>query len=177
MADMREETADRANSPASGASGFRGSGGTDGGVGMFFLGLVLSGVSLWLFLDSVQVGTQGNGWFTNAILRLTHGPGQAGGGFQTTSMGIIFVPFFIGVFTLFYDARLRWAWWLTGVGVAIVVLEILSRIQFMMSMKTSHLLLMIATFAAGAALMMRSYRAFPPVDDSNSPTPPKQKQP
>lgn len=136
---------------------------------MFFLGLALAGVSLWLFLDSVQVGTQGYGWFTGAIMRLGRGGAGGHGAFQTTSMGIIFVPFFLGVFALFYDARLRWAWWLTGIGIGIIVLEILSRIQFFLMMKTSHLLLMIALFAAGTALMLRSYRAFPPAEPPQPP--------
>lgn len=139
--------------------GFSGSGGTEGGVGMFFVGLVLSGVSLWLFLDSVRVTSDGHGLVSGMLMSL-RSPG-GGGGFQTTSLGIIFVPFFCGVFALFYNAKQKWAWWLTGIGVAIVTLEILSRIQFSMSMKTSHLLLMIATFACGTALMLRSYRELP----------------
>jgi predicted branched-subunit amino acid permease len=123
---------------------------------MFFLGLALTSVSLWLFLDSVRVSTDHHGWISGMLMG--RGPGA---GVQTTSLGIIFVPFFCGVFALFYNARQKWAWWLTGIGIAIVALEILSRLQFFMSMKTSHLLLMIAAFAAGTSIMFHSYRQLP----------------
>ncbi len=85
------------------------------------------------------------------------GYGQ-GGYWETTSTGIIFVPFFLGVVVLFYDARLWWGWSLTYLGIAIVAIEILSRIQFLFQMKTTHLLGMIVLFAAGLGLMLRSYR-------------------
>jgi hypothetical protein len=39
-----------------------------------------------------------------------------------------------------------------------LVIEILSRIQFFFQMKTTHLLGMIVLFAAGVGLMLRSYR-------------------
>ena len=128
-------------------SGFRGSGGTEGGIGLFAVGLGLSLISLWLFLDSVQVTTAGFGWVTGVFGRAT-----------TTSAGIIFLPFFLGVCALFYDVRQVWAWWVTLIGLGLIVIEIVSRIQFLMTMKTSHFLLMVVLFAAGTGLMLRSYR-------------------
>ncbi len=131
------------NSP----NGFRGSGGTDGGVGLFAAGLGLALIALWLLLDSVQVTTGGMGWVSGAL-----GMGL------TTSSGIVFVPFFLGVCALFYNGKQDWAWWLTLGGLGVIVIEIISRIHFLMTMKTSHFLLMVALFAAGTGLMLRSYR-------------------
>jgi hypothetical protein len=133
----------------------KGSGGTQGGVGMFFIGLCLAIGATWLFFDSVRVGTAGYGWMSGAF----HGwRGRGGGGMlETTSMGIIFVPFFLGVLALFYNSKQKWAWILTTVGVGIIAVEILSRLRFMMYMKTSSLILMIVMFAAGCAFMLRSY--------------------
>jgi hypothetical protein len=74
------------------------------------------------------------------------------------STGIIFAPIFIGLVILFYDARLRWGWALFYLGLAIIVIEILSRIQFLMQMKTSNLLLMLGMVAAGIGMMLRSFR-------------------
>ncbi len=131
----------------------RGSGGTDGGAGKFLIGFGLSGLALYLFFDSVRVETGGLGLFSGFARR------HAGGGLlETTSMGLLFVPFFLGVLALFYDARMKWAWGLMWFGVAVLVIEILSRIRFLLNMKTTHLLGMIVLFAAGAALMIRSYR-------------------
>jgi hypothetical protein len=131
----------------------RGSGGTEGGTGKFLIGFGLSALALYLFFDSVRVSTADLGVFSGFARR------HAGGGMlETTSMGLLFVPFFLGVLALFYDARLKWAWALMWVGLAILVIEILSRVRFVMNMKTTHLLLMMVLFAAGAALMIRSYR-------------------
>ena len=38
------------------------------------------------------------------------------------------------------------------------MIEILSRIQFLMQMKTSNLLLMLGMIAAGMGMMLRSFR-------------------
>ena len=46
--------------------------------------------------------------------------------------------------------------WYLGIGT--LAIEILSRIQFLFQMKTTHLLGMIVLFAAGVGLMLRSYR-------------------
>lgn len=144
----------------------KGSGGTDGGIGTFMGGFALAAGSLWFFFDSVLVSSGGIGWVTGMM----HGwRGQGGGGgmhgWQTASMGIIFVPFLCGVFALFYDASKKWAWYLTYFGIFVLVVEILSRVQFVLNMKTSHLLLMLGTFAAGTALMFRSYQRFPELAD------------
>ncbi len=131
----------------------RGSGGTEGGAGKFLIGFGLAALALYLFFDSVRVATGDLGLFSGLARR------HAGGGlWETTSMGLLFVPFFLGVLALFYDARLKWAWGLMWFGVAVLVIEILSRIRFFLNMKTTHLLGMIVLFAAGAALMIRSYR-------------------
>ncbi len=76
----------------------------------------------------------------------------------TTSMGVIFVPFFIGVLLLFYNSDLKIGWGLTGIGVLILAIEILSRIRFRMSMKTTHLLLLFIMVAGGLGLIIRSLR-------------------
>ena len=73
----------------------RGSGGTEGGIGMFFLGFALAGVALYFFFDSVRVDTRGYGWLSGAM----GGGGRGGGGMaglrETTSMGILFLPFLL----------------------------------------------------------------------------------
>jgi hypothetical protein len=149
----------------------RGSGGTQGGIGLFSIGFVLSAVSLYFFFNSVQVTTQGFGIITSTIHR-----GMGDGFLGTASMGVVFLPFFLGVLALFYDARPNWAWYLMWAGLGILVIEILSKLTFFMSLRASHLLILLAIFAAGAGMMLRSYRSFdgmpsssePPRDSKNS---------
>ncbi|MBM81634.1 MAG: hypothetical protein CMJ78_13730 [Planctomycetaceae bacterium] len=130
----------------------RGSGGTEGGVGKFFLGLFMAGLALYLFIDSVRVTTAGFGLVSGTMRR-------AGGIFgETTSMAIVFVPFFLGVMIMFYDSSKKIGSWLTMLGLAVIVFEVVSRIRFFMNVKLTHFLFMVVLLAAGAGLMFRSFR-------------------
>jgi len=127
----------------------RGSGGTSGGVGTYLIGFLLAALAVYFFFDSVRVTTGGYGWVSGCFRGSGH----------TTSMGIIFVPFFAGVVALFYNARWTWAWVLMWCGLGIIGIEIISRIQFFMNIKTTHFILMIIMLAAGVALMLKSYKS------------------
>ena len=80
--------------------------------------------------------------------------GQMG---DTVSSGLLFVPFFLGVLSLFVNSGRGWAWKLTYGGVALIVIETLSRVRFLFQTRASNLMLMLVLFAAGAGLMIRSY--------------------
>lgn len=134
----------------------KGSGGTEGGFLSFGVGFLLSALAAYLLLDSV-IATTGNGLFSGFI-RGRNGVGSGRSFGETTSMGIVFLPFMLGVVALFYDAGKKWAWWLTYIGLGVVAVEILSHLRFQMSVRTSHLLLMLGMFAAGVGLMLRSYK-------------------
>lgn len=131
----------------------RGSGGTEGGIGLFSIGFVLSAVSLYFFFDSVQVTTQGFGVLTSMIHR-----GMGDGAFGTASMGLVFLPFFLGVLALFYDSQPAWAWYLMWAGLGVLVIEILSKLTFFFNLRVSHLIILLGLFGAGAGMMLRSYR-------------------
>lgn len=124
-------------------------GGTEGGTGHFLtgLGLALLALGLYLFLDSVRVTSGDFGLLSR---------GMRGFG-TTTSMGLIFVPFFLGVTVLFVNSEKPWAWWLTLLGLLLIIVEIVSRIQFSFSIKTSHLLLIIILSASGAGFIAKAY--------------------
>ena len=122
--------------------------------------------ALWFFFDSVQVMGANYGVLSGWL----HGRGGWGG--DTTSMGILFVPFLIAVIALFYDSKQNWAWLLFWIGLAIVAIEILSRLRFNFQMKSSLLLLMIGLFGAGVGLMLRSYKSLPPESPPPADKPP-----
>ena len=128
-------------------------GGTEGGTAPFIagLGLTLTALGLYLLFDSVHVVSGGTGLISQWLI------GNSGG-WESTSRGIIFVPLLLGVGLLFYDAKTRIGWGLMWVGLAVIIVEILSRLQFMFSMKTSHLLLILGMTAAGIGLMLRGLR-------------------
>ncbi len=125
-------------------------GGTSGGEKSFIfgIGLILLALGVYLLLDSVRVSSAPFGLISG---RFGRGMGD------TTSMGIIFVPFFLGISVLFFDAERRWAWWLAGLGLLVIIIEILSRVRFVLDVKTTHLLMILTMIAAGAGLLARSY--------------------
>ena len=132
----------------------KGAGGTNGGISTFVIGVGLTALGAYLFFDSVRV-TTGMGLFSGML------GGRGGGGHgwrETTSMGILFVPFLIGVVALFYDSARKWAWWVLYLGLAVIAIEVLSRIRFFMDAKLTHLLGMMALFGAGVGLILRSFR-------------------
>jgi len=130
----------------------RGAGGTPGGTWLFFFGVVLAAAGLWFFLSNVHVMTEPFGVVSGFLGR---GVGMGG---PAMSTGIVFAPIFLGLVLLFYDARLKWGWALFYVGLALIVIEILSRIRFQMGMPVSNLLLMLGMVAAGIGMMLRSFR-------------------
>ncbi|MDB4320210.1 hypothetical protein N9938_00645 [Akkermansiaceae bacterium] len=138
-------------------------GGSEGGERAFVagLGLILFGLGLYLFLDSVRVTSAPYGWISGRM-----GGGRGMG--ETTSMGIVFVPFLAGITILFFDSEKKWAWVLAGLGLAVVAIEILSRVRFVLEMKTTHLLLVLGMVAAGAGLILRSYVISAPDDQDNA---------
>lgn len=124
-------------------------GGTDGGLMTFAAGSALAAVSAWFFVDSVRVTSRGFGAVSGAL------------GGSTGSAGVIFLPLFIAVVALFVDASKKWAWVLFGLGVAVLAIEILSRLSFWFDLKLSHFLIMLIGFAAGLGMIIRSFKAMP----------------
>ena len=126
----------------------------------FLIGLLLTAVGLWFFFDSVHFTTAQHGWISGA-LRGHRGAGANGAGGmglgQTTSMGIVLVPLFIGVVALFFDAKRPWAWFVTILGIAILVVEIVSRFRPQFQVKGTHAILMLVLIAGGLGLMLRAY--------------------
>lgn len=127
-------------------------GGQPGGEIKFLIGAVLSVVGVWLFFDSIRFTTGHGGLISNSI-----GRGRGGGLMETTSMGIVLVPLFIGIIALFFNARLKWGWILTGLGIVVLGIEVVSRFRPIMAIKGTHLFLLILLIAGGIGLMLRGY--------------------
>lgn len=118
-----------------------GAGGTPGGVGQFFLGLLLLGVGAYLVLNQVQVtGSWGHFWGFN-------------------SFGLSLVPLLIGVGILFYNGRSTAGWILTTLGLGIILAGILMNLDiYFKPTSLYNTLFMLAMLAAGIGLIARSLR-------------------
>ncbi len=128
-------------------------GGSQGGEVKFLIGLLLTAGGLWLFFDSVHFTTAQHGWISGAMRGRQDGAGLG----QTTSMGIVLIPLFIGVAALFFDAKRAWAWIVTIIGIAVLIVEIVSRFRPQFQVKGTHAVIMLVLMAGGLGMMLRAY--------------------
>ena len=121
---------------------FVGAGGTPGGVGEFFLGLLLAAVGLYLLFNQVEVHT--SFW-------------RFGG--YSPGFGVSLLPLLFGVGILFFNGGSTMGWLLTVGGLLFIILGILLHMDIRFQ-RTSlwNTLLMLGLIAAGLGLLFRSLR-------------------
>jgi hypothetical protein len=121
---------------------FEGPGGTPGGMGEFLLGIVLSGIGLYLLFDRVTVHT--SFW-------------RFGG--AANSFGITLIPLLIGVGLLFFNGKSVIGWVLTLGGLLFIVVGVIANMDIYFQ-RTSliNTLIMLGLMAAGLGLIARSLR-------------------
>lgn len=128
---------------AAGARGTgKGPGGTSGGYGEFFLGLILAVAGGYLLLNQVQV-TSG-GWYLWGM----------------NAFGLSLVPFLLGVGLLFYDGKSKPGWLLLIAGAVVIFAGILTHLDI--DFRTTSLyntLLMLVMLVAGLGLLAKSLKA------------------
>ena len=121
-----------------------GAGGTPGGVGEFFFGLILAGIGTYLLFNQVHVQT-GGGW------------GWRFGG--TNSFGITLIPMLLGVAMLFFNGRSKIAWILTMGGLLFIIVGIIANMDIYFQRTTLfQTLVMLVLIAGGLGLVFKSLR-------------------
>ena len=121
-----------------------GAGGTDGGVGKFFLGLFMMGVGFYMLLSKIVVTS---GFGMGYSLYRFGGAGGSGGFGLTT--GMIFIPMMFGIGWIFYNAKSIWAWMLTLVSLGAMIFGVISSLKIKMMTMTSFDLIVILVLAVG----------------------------
>lgn len=123
-------------------------GGTPGGGGHFFLGLILMIAGGYIFLKSVHVWT---GFGFGGTLFSFGGYGFGGGS--------ILIPLLIGVAVIFYNAGNPLGWVVALGSLAGLAIAIISSIHFTLAaMSLFDLLVVLGLFMAGLGLFLRSLR-------------------
>jgi hypothetical protein len=118
-----------------------GAGGTPGGTGQFFFGLLMSGVGTYLFLNQVQVTT--SFWHIWGV----------------SAFGLTLLPMLIGVAFLFYDGRSIAGWILTLLGFAIIIAGVLMNMDvYFRTTSLYNTLVMLVLLFGGLGLIARSLR-------------------
>ena len=126
----------------------RGAGGTDGGIGRFFLGLVMIIGGGYLFLNAIRVThnfSMGYGIFNV-------------GGMSVTS-GMVLIPFIFGVGIIFYNSKNFLGWLLAGGSLVMLFFGIISSINFRFShMSAFQLFTILILLVGGIGLFLSSLK-------------------
>jgi hypothetical protein len=129
----------------------KGAGGTPGGIGQFFIGLMCAVAGGWLLTNQVHVSS-GGGWYLWGM----------------NGFGLSLIPFILGVGMLFFDGKSIAGWILLAAGLVIVFVGILSNLQiYFRSTSLFNTLMMLGLLAAGVGMMAAALRTKPTaaVDD------------
>ncbi|MBD0255126.1 MAG: hypothetical protein ICV83_05360 [Cytophagales bacterium] len=127
-----------------------GAGGTPGGTGRFFLGLIMLMAGVYLFLSSIQVSNSfslGYGLFSLGGLRVPP--------------GLVLIPFLLGVGLIFYNARNVWGWVCTAASVVMLIFGVLASLQFhLRPLSALELLMMLVLMGGGLGLFLSALRNY-----------------
>jgi len=127
----------------------RGAGGTNGGTGQFFLGLVMLCGGIYLLLNSITVSAPYG--FGARLYRF--------GGYSITS-GMVMIPFMFGVGIMFYDSRKWYGWLLTVGSLVALIFGTIASIHFTFNRMSAFDLIVILVLAVGGlGLVLRSFRS------------------
>lgn len=127
----------------------RGAGGTSGGIGQFFIGLIMLCGGVYLLLNSITIYAHHG--FSSRLYNL--------GGFGVTS-GMVMIPFMFGVGIIFYNARNFFGWLLAGGSLVALIFGVISSIQFTFrSMSAFDLIVILVLAVGGLGLFLRSLKS------------------
>tara|TARA_R110001583_G_scaffold6421_3_gene32504 strand:- start:673 stop:1086 length:414 start_codon:yes stop_codon:yes gene_type:complete len=127
----------------------KGAGGTSGGIGQFFIGLVMMCGGFYMLLNAIKV-TSSFG-FSSHLYQL--------GSFGLTS-GMVMIPFMFGVGIMFYNGRNILGWLLTFGSLVALIFGVISSINFRFSyMSAFDLIVILVLSVGGLGLFLRSLKA------------------
>jgi len=126
----------------------RGAGGTEGGTGRFFIGLVMMVAGGYLFLHSINVSVGiGLGYQFFSIW-----------GLGITS-GMVLVPFIFGIGMIFYDSKNWIGWLLAGGSLVMLGFGVIAQTRFHLnSMTAFDLITILVLLVGGIGLLLSSLR-------------------
>ena len=126
----------------------QGAGGTSGGIGNFFLGILMFVVGIYLLLKNIYV--QQTFGFNSPFFRI--------GGGQFTS-GMLLIPFMVGVGILFFNYK-NWIGWILTLGsILLLIIGVITSIQFTLAGMTAFdIIVIVACIAGGLGLFLSSFR-------------------
>ncbi len=131
----------------------RGAGGTSGGLGNFFIGLIMMCSGFYMLLNAITVTSN-----FGVSMRL-YGFSAMGGSYSVTS-GMVMIPFIFGVGLIFYNSKNILGWVLSLAAITGLIFGVISSIRFSFNTMTSFDLIVIIVLAIGGlGLFLKSLKA------------------
>ncbi|WP_457934701.1 hypothetical protein LOS73_06515 [Pseudoalteromonas sp. SCSIO 43210] len=130
----------------------KGAGGSSGGIGHFFIGLIMMCGGFYMLLNAISVtsnfGLSSRIYSANAL-----------GGFGVTG-GMVMIPFIFGVGLIFYNSKNILGWVLSLGSLTALIFGVISSVRFSMRTMTSFDLIVIIILAfGGLGLFLRSLKS------------------
>ncbi|WP_435234671.1 hypothetical protein ACR30L_12950 [Psychromonas sp. PT13] len=131
----------------------KGAGGSSGGVGQFFIGLIMMIGGFYLLLNAISVSSH------FALSHRIYGFSGLGNQFSITS-GMVMIPFIFGIGMVFYNSRNIIGWILTIGSITALIFGVITSIHFSMrSMSAFDLIVILVLAIGGLGLFLRSLKS------------------
>ena len=122
-----------------------GAGGTPGGVGQFFIGLMCAVAGGWLLTNQVQV-TSGGFWSFYGV----------------SSFGLSLIPFLVGTGMIFFNGKSILGWLLLAAGITIIIVGVLANLRiYFQPTSLFNTLMMLGLLAGGIGAMAAALKTAP----------------
>lgn len=132
----------------------RGAGGSSGGIGQFFIGIIMMCGGFYLLLNAIKVTS------SFGMGHSLYGFSAYGGQYAMTS-GMVMIPLMFGVGIVFYNSKNIIGWVLFVGSIAALIFGVISSIHFRFSHMSAFDLIVILVLAIGGlGLFLRSLKAY-----------------
>jgi len=130
----------------------RGAGGTSGGIGEFWLGIIMMCGGFYLLLNAITVTS------SFGMSMSLYGMSLFGRVYSITT-GMVMIPFIFGIGMVFYNAKNILAWVLTIGSIAALIFGVIMSINFNFRAMTAFDLIVILVLSmGGTGLFLRSLK-------------------
>jgi len=126
----------------------KGAGGTSGGIGQFFIGLIMMSGGFYMLLNAIKVSSSfGMG---------THLYGFSG---ISITSGMVMILFIFGIGLIFYNSKKILGWILSLGSITALIFGVISSIRFSFaSMSSFDLIVILVLSMGGLGLFLRSLK-------------------
>jgi len=127
----------------------KGAGGTSGGIGQFFIGLIMMSGGFYMLLNAIKVSSSfGMGTRLYGI-----------SGMSITS-GMVMIPFIFGIGLVFYNSKNILGWILSLGSITALIFGVISSIRFSFaSMSSFDLIVILVLSMGGLGLFLKSLKS------------------